>query len=189
MVTDEFTFPVITNNNVAVNLTVLPPLWRISSINNNNSADAELELQENGRKRTRIFRRSFIEIEAQIGKVEEEEEEEEEYDDVKAKAEEEKMDMLWEDFNDNLHLQLQGAVNSCSSTSSACSGYEFERNNNNNNYYNGEEFGSREESTDDIVHDHNTPTKKKNFEVVVVKMLKKLSLLQNMAKIKKRSPH
>ncbi|KAH6833823.1 hypothetical protein C2S53_009832 [Perilla frutescens var. hirtella] len=77
---EEFTFPVISSG-TAVNLSLLPPLWRISD-----GADSD-KASTAGRQR-----RTFA---TQIFKLDERGTEAEE-------GSQEKMDLLWEDFNEEL---------------------------------------------------------------------------------------
>lgn len=75
---EDFTFPVISSNNAAVNLSLLPPLWRISDSDQTSAAA--------------IQRRPFA---SQIIKIDDAAE------GAEAEAEsQEKMDLLWEDFNE-----------------------------------------------------------------------------------------
>lgn len=157
MNTEEFTFPIITTNDVVHLNTVLPPLWRISSINSDSGADPD---HQSGRRRRKIFSEitdngARDEELTVVGKSEEAEE---------------KMDILWEDFNEELSIQ---------SSSAAASISEDDHN------YNGEEEFETAQEFDDFIP---TSTKKKNLELVV-KMLKKVFLIQNMAHFKKTGLH
>ncbi|KAL2236284.1 UNVERIFIED_CONTAM: hypothetical protein Sindi_0820100 [Sesamum indicum] len=172
---EDFTFPIITTNNL-VRLAVLPPLWRISSVNNQSD---EFEFQENGRKRHVC--RSFSEVEDQIMHKDA-------YgrtiggNDEKAETEE-KMDMLWEDFNE----ELQDSCNAIGNSSIGSSGSDSEPH---HYYYHHHKYNSKNlekefETADEYGHEEAMPTKKKNMELVL-KMMKKLGLLQNKGRIKKR---
>lgn len=138
MISEEFTFPVIN----ATNQAILPPLWRICSVNYDN------EIEENGRKR-RIFHRSFSEVEEEIRRKNEEE----------TKADEEKMDLLWEDLNESdddsssVESGFDQYVSDCVQEFGELGGYG------------NVEIGKRSK-------------KKKTNLVVVVKMLKKLFFVQ-----------
>ncbi|KAK4417452.1 hypothetical protein Salat_2570800 [Sesamum alatum] len=175
---EEFTFPIITTSNNALRLAVLPPLWRISSISNQPD---EFEFHENGRKRHVC--RSFSEVEDQImqkdayGRTAARNDET-----TQTEEAEEKMDMLWEDFNE----ELQGNANSYieSSGSDSEPRYYYHHKYNSKNLEEG--FETAEEYSINTVHQETTmPKKKKNLELVL-KMMKKLVFLQNKARIKKR---
>ncbi|PIN15786.1 hypothetical protein CDL12_11595 [Handroanthus impetiginosus] len=187
MITEEFSFPIISSNNV-VHLTVLPPLWRISSIN---QSDADrLELQENaGRNiinKRKVISRSFSEVEGEIINKENNDTINLEKAEAEAEAEaQEKMDMLWEDFND------EAASNYSVENTTASDTHELFNDHTTNNDFHVPEYsefeGDQPNST--IVHESERPCRKRKKQLETVgKMIKKLFLLQNMARIKKRGP-
>lgn len=177
MITEEFSFPVISSNNV-VNLALLPPLWRISSINHSDIDDAELE-QQNGRKRKIFTTFSAGEIMKKMDASE---------NDEKAEAEaQEKMDVLWEEY---FNEELQGTTVIDSTAGSDSDQFAHHH----HPYYHNDSSNWEESETGEEycnnVHELKMMTpKKKNSELVVKKMVKKLFLLQNMATIKKRGPN
>ncbi|CAA2962174.1 Hypothetical predicted protein [Olea europaea subsp. europaea] len=149
MKTEDFTFPRVDPEH----LTIIPSLWRISSLVHSNRTDFDLE---NG-TRGQIFRNSFSKVQGEMNKGARK---------AAAAEEEEKMDMLWEDFNEEMIHQ------SISSAESSGSDSEPE---------------NKEEAIEECSRCHleSVSPKKKNL-VLVVKVFKKLFLLQNEALIKKR---
>ncbi|KAG6392823.1 hypothetical protein SASPL_147050 [Salvia splendens] len=108
---EEFTFPVISSN-AALNLALLPPLWRISDPDQASTATAQ----------RRQFASQFIKIDdAADGQREEAESESQE-----------KMDLLWEDFNEGLQssadseLSEETSENHHSNSNNKSGGDEFE---------------------------------------------------------------
>ncbi|KAL7104665.1 hypothetical protein ACP275_08G260100 [Erythranthe tilingii] len=163
------------NNVVDPSTAVLPPLWRIPSINNEDAV--------HGRRRiTKILTTTFVSS-SQLPQAQAEVEEEDQNNIVtcvKSEEEEaaaeilEKMDVLWEDFNEELLLQ------SCSTTGSSISESHIDHHHlhtNNNNYYTyGERlFDKRNESSVE------KSTKRRNNLELVFKMFKKVFLLPNIA--------
>ncbi|KAL8047393.1 hypothetical protein ABFX02_08G238800 [Erythranthe guttata] len=190
---EEFTFPIINNNtssnkDVDPSTAVLPPLWRIPSINNEGAV--------HGRRITKILTTFVSSSHHELPQAQGEiinfnsgdhaasnnnnnnssaEEVEDENIVVAAKSEEaaaelEKMDVLWEDFNEELLLQ------SCSNTGSSISESHIDHHlHSNNNYYytyGGELFDKRNESVE------KSTKRRKNLELVF-KMFKKVFLLPN----------
>ncbi|KAL8047394.1 hypothetical protein ABFX02_08G238800 [Erythranthe guttata] len=168
---EEFTFPIINNNtssnkDVDPSTAVLPPLWRIPSINNEGAV--------HGRRITKILTTFVSSSHHELPQAQAEEVEDENIV-VAAKSEEaaaelEKMDVLWEDFNEELLLQ------SCSNTGSSISESHIDHHlHSNNNYYytyGGELFDKRNESVE------KSTKRRKNLELVF-KMFKKVFLLPN----------
>lgn len=123
MITEEFSFPIITGNNNCTNvvhLTVLPPLWTRSPSYSCSASDHHSVIRRN-----RFLTRSFSHVEAQLLLLKPQDGEL-----VGTEIQEEKMDMLWEDFNtddslvvphkeDHLHCSQSPAVSVLSSP--ACS--------------------------------------------------------------------
>ncbi|XP_057787346.1 uncharacterized protein LOC131004658 [Salvia miltiorrhiza] len=105
---EEFTFPVISSNATdTVNLTLLPPLWRISDSDETTSAARQ--------------RRPFA---SQIIKTDDEAEKGQ---GAEAEAEsQEKMDLLWEDFNEELQSSADSSGSEFSEETSQHHCDEFE---------------------------------------------------------------
>ncbi|KAL7144230.1 hypothetical protein ABFS83_08G245200 [Erythranthe nasuta] len=197
---EEFTFPIINNNNtgsnnvVHVSTAVLPPLWRIPSINN--------EAAVHGRRITKILT-TFVSSSHELPQAQAQAQGEiinynsgdhasasnnnnsaaEEVEDennivVAAKSEEaaaaelEKMDVLWEDFNEELLLQ------SSSNTGSSISESHIDHHlHSNNNYYTyGGELFDKINGNESSVE--KSTKRRKNLELVF-KMFKKVFLLPN----------
>lgn len=89
---EEFTFPVIRSSSTAVNLALLPPLWRISD-------DVDSDQGSTAGRQRRTFASQVLKIDDTANSGEGEEAESQE-----------KMDLLWEDFNEE--LQSAAAVSS-----------------------------------------------------------------------------
>ncbi|KAL1536559.1 hypothetical protein AAHA92_29191 [Salvia divinorum] len=106
---EEFTFPVISSN-AALNLALLPPLWRISDPDQESTAATQ--------------RRQFASQVLKIDYAEEDLQREE------AETEsQEKMDLLWEDFNEGLQsseLSEETSENHQSNSNNKSGGDEFE---------------------------------------------------------------
>ncbi|KAH6791507.1 hypothetical protein C2S51_006513 [Perilla frutescens var. frutescens] len=107
---EDFTFPVISSG-TAVNLSLLPPLWRISD-------GADSDKASSGGRQRRTFAAQIFKID-ELGAESEAEE-----------GSQEKMDLLWEDFNEEL-MRSSSAASSDSDFSGEIirhrdSGGEFE---------------------------------------------------------------
>ncbi|KAG6394597.1 hypothetical protein SASPL_145186 [Salvia splendens] len=110
--TEEFTFPVISSN-AALNLALLPPLWRISDPDQTSTATAH--------------RRQFASQAVKIDDAEEDAQREE-----AGSESQEKMDLLWEDFNEGLQSSADSELSEETS--------ENHHSNNSNNKSGGDEF-------------------------------------------------
>ncbi|CAA0839279.1 Unknown protein [Striga hermonthica] len=168
--TEDFTFPVIITSN---NVNVFPSLWRISSVDESDNICAQNSERQIGVIfRKRIFTSSPYLESDKNGKL-----------DGGSKADEEKMDVLWEDFNEEL-LQ-DGLGNDFESNSNDVSNCHMELSSDCSEfcYINGDD-----ENDDDFegLKMECGILKRKNLELWG-KMLKKLFLLQNIVVVKKKS--
>ncbi|GER27958.1 cysteine proteinases superfamily protein [Striga asiatica] len=172
--TEDFTFPVIITSN---DVNVFPSLWRICSIDQSDNCAHNSEHQIGIIFRKRIFT-SLPHLESdKNGKL-----------DGGSKADEEKMDELWEDFNEEL-LQ-DGLGNNLETNFSDGSNCPLELSSN----YSEICYSNGDDQSDDWFRDDFEEglkmecgiLKRKNLDLWG-KMLKKLFLLQNIAAVKKKS--
>nr|GMD20444.1 uncharacterized protein LOC109193861 [Ipomoea batatas] len=91
MVTEDFCFPTIANNLAHLNMTTTPSLWRIPS---------QSEKVAGERHKWRL--KSYSELEEKSRRQDK--------DEAAGGGAEEKMDMLWEDFNEELQQNHETAV-------------------------------------------------------------------------------
>lgn len=155
---EEFTFPVIrSSSSTAVNLALLPPLWRISdNVDSDQGSTA-------GRQR-----RTFA---SQIFKIDDAADNREGAGAGEEVESQEKMDLLWEDFNE----ELQSAAASSDSDFSEKTSQHRDSNNSS-----GEEFETLEECAN-VRQLKLIRSKPKKMESLV-KVMKKLFSPQNTAR-------
>ncbi|KAG6624953.1 hypothetical protein I3843_16G061200 [Carya illinoinensis] len=174
MATEDFSFPII-GDNFPCSIDS-PPLWHLSPAASANSCHEENNEEEEEEEedcfapkpRQNTQRRSFSCVEGG-GKLKDDEKEDDD-------DEEEKMDMLWEDFN---HEERMCRITSCSSRSDASSSRD-----------NMVEFGCVKAMAATPKNPNTALSTRKPGVLVMMKVLKKLFLLQNShRKLKRRGPH